>query len=64
MTKERIIGKRRDGPEIDIKLELRGDLARALINAAKARKIDASELLADIIEMVLTDDLIAAVCDV
>lgn len=64
MTRKRIIGKRLDGPEVEVNLSLRGSLACALINAAAARHVDASVLLADIIETVLTDDLIAAVVDV
>ena len=49
--------------EIDIELQLRGPLAARLASAAFERRVKPAELLADIIETVLTDDLIAAVVD-
>lgn len=57
------IGKRRDGPELEVELTMRGDIASALINAAMARKMRPIDLLADIIETVCKDDLFAAVVD-
>jgi hypothetical protein len=58
------IGKRRDGPEIEIALILRGSVASALLNAALARKVKLIDLLADVIEAVCEENLFAAVVDV
>jgi hypothetical protein len=57
------IGKRRNGPEIELALTLRGDVAAALINASMVRKVKPIDLLADVIEAVCADDLFAAVVD-
>jgi hypothetical protein len=57
------IGKRRDGPEFDVELTLRGSVASALINAAFARNMRPIDLLANVIEMVCQDDMFNAVLD-
>lgn len=48
---------------IDIELQLRGKLAAALQAEAVRRKRDPAELLSDIIEAVLTDNLVNAVLE-
>ena len=61
--RRRNIGKRLDGPELDVELTLRGAIAAALINAAVERGLRPVVLLANIIEHVIADNLISAVVD-
>lgn len=51
------------GPVLDVDLQLRGRNAAMLIAEAKKRRREPAELLADLIEKVLTDDLVDAVLD-
>lgn len=57
------IGKRRDGPEIEITLTLRGEVAAALINAALARRARPVDILADTLEAICRDQLFDAILD-
>lgn len=57
------VGQGRDGPEIEIELRLRGDVAAGLINAANGRGMRPIDLLASVIETVCTEDLFTAVVD-
>lgn len=49
--------------ELSLEMSIRGPLAVTLLKAAEARNVKPIELLADIIEAVLNDDLVAAVID-
>lgn len=51
------------GPEIRIETELRGKLAAKLIAEAKKRGRQPVELIAAVVELVIADDLFAAVLD-
>jgi hypothetical protein len=57
------IGKRRDGPELEVHLILRGTVAAKLLSAAIQRNCKPVDLLADVIETVCNDDLFDAVID-
>lgn len=57
------VGKRRDGPELELNLMLRGDVAAALVNAAMARGRRPIDVLADVIEAGCADDLFTAMLD-
>lgn len=50
-------------PVLDIDLQLRGRNAAMLIAEARKRRREPAELLADLIEAVLTDNLVDAVLD-
>ena len=52
-----------DRIRMTIDLELRGQLARRLDAEAKRRGRPAAEIIADLIETVIEDDLVAAVLD-
>lgn len=54
---------RSGSPVIDIELQLRGQLAAALVAEAKRRNRPPAELLSDLIEIVIGDDLFDAVPD-
>ncbi len=50
-------------PIIDIEMQLRGSLAAKLEAAAKVRRRSPAELLADVVEVVISDNLFDAVLD-
>jgi len=50
-------------PVLDIALQLRGRNAAMLLAEARKRRREPAELLADLIEAVLTDNLVDAVLD-
>lgn len=50
-------------PVLDIELQLRGPNAARLLAEAKKRARDPAELLADVIEAVITDNLFTAVLE-
>lgn len=52
-----------NAPIIDIELQLRGPVAAKLEAAAKVRGRPPGDLLADVIEVVIEDDLFEAVLD-
>ena len=49
--------------EIDYEGQLRGRLARILADEARKRKKEPAALMADIIELVIEDNLFAAILD-
>jgi hypothetical protein len=49
--------------ELENTFTLRGNLARMLLVHAKARQRDPCELLADLVEIILSEDLVDAILD-
>ena len=49
--------------EVDIEMQLRGALAERVLREAKARGVEPAALMADLIEMIVKDELFSAILD-